>query len=64
MPFIQMEGALMRAEQNKLLIESFTKSASEILGMDPAAFYVLVKENPLDNWGVGGHVLSELIAKK
>ncbi len=64
MPFIQLEGATMRAEQKKRLIESFTKSASEILNMDPSAFYVLIKENPLDNWGVGGKVLSEMTEKK
>jgi 4-oxalocrotonate tautomerase len=59
MPFIQMEAGKVSTKQKEKLIAEFTKSASEILGLDAAHFYVLIKENPTDNWGVGGKILSK-----
>ena len=59
MPYIQMDIASATKEQKKQLIESFTRSASEILGFDESLFYVNIKENNPDNWGIGGVVLSE-----
>ena len=59
MPYIQMDIASATKEQKKQLIESFTHSASEILGFDESLFYVNIKENNPDNWGIGGVVLSD-----
>lgn len=59
MPYIQMDIASATKEQKKQLIESFTRSASEILGFDESLFYVNIKENNPDNWGIGGVVLSD-----
>lgn len=64
MPFISMDTNQTSPEKKKALIEGFTKVASEVLGMPPAAFYVTIREMPDENWGVGGKVLSELHAKK
>ena len=59
MPFIQMEAGTVSQEQKQKLVAEFTQTASRILGVDAAAFYVLIKENSTDNWGVGGMVLTE-----
>ena len=63
MPFIQMEAGIVSAEQKEKLMVGFTKIASEILGIDAAHFYVLIKENDADNWGVGGEILTKLMQK-
>jgi len=34
------------------------------LGVDEKFFYVLVKENDLDNWGVGGKTLAQFLAEQ
>ena len=51
-------------EQKEKLIAGLTKTASEILGVDEKFFYVLVKENDLDNWGVGGKTLTQFLAEQ
>ena len=61
MPYIQAEIDSATAEQKQKLVEGFTKVASDVLSADPSAFYVLIKENPTDNWGVGGKVLTQLL---
>ena len=38
--------------------------ASEILGVDAAYFYVLIKENETDNWGIGGETLTKFLQSK
>ncbi len=63
MPFIQMEAGTVSAKQKEKLIAEFTKLASETLGIDAAHFYVLIKENSPDNWGVGGKMLSKTLEK-
>ncbi len=63
MPFIQIDAVQPTLEQKEQLIAGFTKVASETLGIDAAHFYVLVKENSTDNWGVGGQTLTKLFAK-
>lgn len=59
MPFIKIEAINPTKEQKEQLIVGFTKVASETLGIDPKFFYVLVKENSTDNWGMGGQTLTE-----
>ncbi len=64
MPFISIEAARPTKEQKEKLIAGLTKTASEILGVDEKFFHVLVKENDLDNWGVGGKPLAQFLAEQ
>ncbi len=63
MPLISVEAVHPTQEQKEKLIAELTKKASEILGVDEKFFYVLVKENDLDNWGVGGKTLKQFMAE-
>ena len=64
MPFISIEAAHPTKEQKEKLIAGLTKTASDILGVDEKFFYVLVKENDLDNWGSGGRPLAQVLAEQ
>lgn len=63
MPIIKLETGKATTEQKEKLIVGFTKVASETLGIAEEHFYVLIKENELDNWGVGGEMLSKRYQK-
>lgn len=63
MPVITMEAGKLNKDQKKALIESFTKTASEILALPVQAFVIILKENEYDNIGSAGKLLSEVIAK-
>ena len=62
MPLISIDAAHPTKEQKEKLIAELTKTASNILGVDEKFFYVLIKENDLDNWGVGGKTLTQVMA--
>ena len=64
MPIISIDAVHPTKEQKEKLIAGLTKTASEILGIDEKFFYVLVKENDLDNWGVGGKPLAQFLAEQ
>lgn len=64
MPFIQVETASATKEQKQALIAELTDAASRIMGIDVEAFYVLIKENSTDNWGLGGRVLTDVLKNK
>ena len=64
MPLISIEAVHPTKEQKERLIAELTKTAGEILGVDEKFFYVLVKENDLDNWGVGGKTLAQFLAEQ
>ncbi len=64
MPLISVEAVHPTKEQKEKLIAELTKKASEILNVDEKFFYVLVKENDLDNWGVGGKPLTQFMAEQ
>jgi 4-oxalocrotonate tautomerase len=64
MPFIKIEAGKMSKEQKAKLQAGFTKVASETLGIEEEHFTVLIKENDLDNWGVGGKCLSDMLANR
>ncbi len=64
MPFIKIEAGKMKKDQKLKLYTGFTKLASETLGIPESAFTILIKENDLDNWGVGGEMLSDVLAKR
>lgn len=63
MPIINVEAGEVSKEQKETLIAGLTKLASETLGIDAEHFFVLVKENELDNWGVGGEMFSNRLKK-
>ncbi|MCF0154556.1 MAG: 4-oxalocrotonate tautomerase family protein [Veillonella sp.] len=64
MPMITAEVAKVTDEQKQQLIEGFTNVAHEVLGFPKPVFYVLIKENDPDNWGVGGERLTSILAKR
>lgn len=64
MPFIKIEGGIINKEQKERLISEFTRVASETLCIPEDAFVVLIKENDMDNWGVGGKVLSKVLRER
>lgn len=64
MPFIKFEGGKIDKEKKEKLISEFTRVASETLGIPEDAFIVLIKENEMDNWGIGGKVLTKVLAER
>lgn len=64
MPFIKIEATNVDKEQKEKLVEELTRVAAQILGTKEEAFFVLIKENCTDNWGVGGKVLTDVIEKR
>ncbi len=59
MPNIVFDGPELTKDKKKQLVEKFTTSASEITGIPVQAFVVIVKENKLENIGVGGQLLDD-----
>ncbi len=64
MPFIKVEAGKMNKETKEKLISGLTKAASESLGIPEEAFTVLLKENEMDNWGVGGKLLTKVLEER
>ncbi len=64
MPFIKLEVGKIDKDKKEKLISEFTKVASETLGIPEDAFIVLIKENDTDNWGLGGKVLTKVMAER
>jgi 4-oxalocrotonate tautomerase len=63
MPVISVEGSKLTKEQKSELIASLTEVASKIMNVNKESYIVLIKENDMDNIGVGGVVLSEKFKK-
>ena len=63
MPNITVEAGSVGKETKNRLIRSLTKTASEITGIPQSSYTVLIKEFPIDNWGVGGEPLEEIFKK-
>ena len=61
MPYIQVEAARLTKEQKERLVAEITRVSSEIMEIRKEAFYVLIKENDSDNWGIGGKTLTQII---
>ena len=61
MPYIQVEAAKLTKEQKERLVAEITRVSSELMEMRKEAFYVLIKENDSDNWGIGGKTLTQII---
>jgi 4-oxalocrotonate tautomerase len=59
MPVITMEGPFLSSEKKEKLVQEFTKTASEITNIPKEAFVIFIKENPYENMGQGGILISE-----
>ena len=64
MPFIIYEAARITKENKDELISALTETASRITSVPKTSFTVLLKENPVDNWGVGGTPLDQIMKNK
>lgn len=63
MPVITYEGCELDEEKKKQLIVQFTSMAAELTDFPRQAFTVVIREQPLENIGVGGETLTELKAR-
>jgi len=63
MPVISVEGSKLTKDQKRELIASLTVVASNIMKINKEAYVVVIKENDMDNIGVGGVLLSEKVKK-
>jgi 4-oxalocrotonate tautomerase len=59
MPVITLEAGKLNKEQKSQLVKEFTETASKVMNVPEQAFVVLLKENEIDNIGVGGQIMSE-----
>ncbi len=64
MPNITIEAVKLSKETKTELIKSITKTASGITSIPESSFTLLIKEYPLENWGIGGETLEEIIKKR
>lgn len=53
----------MEKQTKESLIKKLTKAASEVTSIPEAHFTFLIKENELENWGIGGEPLEKVIQK-
>jgi 4-oxalocrotonate tautomerase len=61
MPVITIDTAALSREKKEQLVSTLTRSASEITGIAPEKFIVLINELERDNIGVGGQLLSDIL---
>jgi 4-oxalocrotonate tautomerase len=59
MPVITLEAGKLNTDQKRQLVKEFTETASKVMEVPEQAFIVLLKENEMENIGVGGALLSE-----
>ena len=59
MPVITFEAATLNKDQKRELVKRFTEVASRVTGLPEAGFYVFLKENNLENVGVGGQLIAD-----
>jgi 4-oxalocrotonate tautomerase len=64
MPLIIFEGGKMDQGKKKELIQGLTGTAAQVTGIRPQAFTIYIHENDHDNIGVGGEVLTQVLAKE
>lgn len=64
MPYIQVmitEGATI--EQKAQLVEGITELMVNVLNKNPASTHVVIKESPVENWGIAGRTVKQLRAE-
>lgn len=59
MPVITFEASKLTKEQKQTIVKEFTETASRVTGISKEGFFVYLKENDLENIGVGGQLLSD-----
>ena len=59
MPTIFFYGPELDKDKRRELVSSFTKKASELTGIDEAAFVVYLKDTDHEHVGVGGKLLAD-----
>jgi 4-oxalocrotonate tautomerase len=59
MPTIILEMAPLTIEQKRNHAAEITECAARITGLPRKGFYVFIKENRLENVGVGGRLLAD-----
>jgi len=64
MPNIIIEAAKLTKENKNDLIRTLTRIASEVTKIPETSYTVLIKEFPIENWGIGGEPLEELMKRK
>jgi len=61
MPVITIEGPFLSPEKKEKLVKEITQLASDIMSIPKDAYVVFIKENPYENMGQGGILISEKI---
>lgn len=59
MPVITLEAGKLNTDQKRQLAKEFTDAAAKVMQIPEQAFFVFLKENKMENIGVGGALLSE-----
>lgn len=59
MPAIIMELAALEKEKKAILVKEVTESVARATGLPPQSIFVFIKENSLENVGVGGELLAD-----
>ena len=65
MPLIVFEvGGEMTPEKKKELVVKLTETSAQVTGIPEEAFVIYIHEVAHDNVGVGGKLLTEIIAER
>lgn len=65
MPLIVYEtGEGLTPEKKKELVQKLTRASAEVTGIREDAFVIYIHENDNDNIGVGGKLLTEILAER
>jgi 4-oxalocrotonate tautomerase len=64
-PLIVFEvGSGMTPEKKKELVRRLTETSAQVTGIHEDAFVIYIHENDNDNIGVGGKLLTEILAER
>lgn len=63
MPNMTIEAAHLSDECKEELIKELPKAASEITKIPVSSFTLLIKEFPVENWGIGGKSLKQVLSE-
>ena len=63
MPYISVESGKLTDEQKEKLIQSLTKTSSEIMNVPEEFFTVTIKELSDKNFGIGGKTIDKIKAE-
>ena len=64
MPTIFFYGPKLGKEKSMEMISSFTETASQLTGLNKAAFVVYLRESSPENVGVGGKLLEDRLLRE